>query len=246
MASTGTRRSLDLNFPIEVALGNVGGVTALRKYGMNDVVGTGTYDMWPLASVMVWPSVAATISVVSSSANDAAAGTGARTIMINGLDSSYAEISETVTMNGATPVVTVAQFLRVNSVFAVTAGSGGVNAGNITGTLSGNTIFYVEATQGAAHQMQYTVPAGKTLLVLNTRYGTGRFQSSGDCHILAQVRPLGGAWRSLQDIYLYQNIYQPSVVGGESIPEKTDIRALVVSTINTQAFGEFAGWLITN
>jgi hypothetical protein len=212
---------------------------------MNDSVGTGTYDMWPLASVMVWPAAAATISVVSSSVNDTAAGTGARTLYIEGLDSNYLVISETITLNGATPVVTANSYLRVNYAYILTAGSGGVNAGNITGTLSANPIFYIEANQGQAHQLQYTVPAGKSLLVMSTRYGTGRFQSTGDLHILGQVRPFGLAWRSIQDIYLYQDIYSPVAVGGEILPAKTDIRALIVSTVGTQVFGEIAGWLLT-
>ena len=56
-------------------------------------------DVWPYNGNHTWLTAASTLSVVSSSANDTAAGTGARTITLTGLDINLALIVETVTFN---------------------------------------------------------------------------------------------------------------------------------------------------
>jgi hypothetical protein len=73
-------------------------------------------------------------SLVSASANDAAAGTGARTVRIRYLTDTYTgPFFETVTLNGVTPVNTVAtNICYIEEMEVLTAGSGGVNAGIIT------------------------------------------------------------------------------------------------------------------
>lgn len=75
--------------------------------------------------------------MLSDSVNDTAAGTGARTVFISGLDSNYDVISETVTLNGTSAVQTVRSYLRVNSFLIMSAGSGKTNAGSITLRVTG-------------------------------------------------------------------------------------------------------------
>ena len=80
--------------------------------GMN--VGT-SYDLYEnAATVPLYPYLAAAslLQVSSGSANDTAAGTGARTVTIVGLDANYNVISETLTMNGVTPVQTVNSYFH--------------------------------------------------------------------------------------------------------------------------------------
>lgn len=73
------------------------------------------------------------LEVVSSSANDAAAGTGARTVTIIYLNPSGAVLSETVTLNGTSAVATVATNIwRILDMWCASFGSGGTNAGTIT------------------------------------------------------------------------------------------------------------------
>lgn len=73
-------------------------------------------------------------SVASSSANDTAAGTGARTIVITYYDQTGAgPFTETITMNGTSRVNTVAtNICFIEQMEVVTAGSGGANAGIVT------------------------------------------------------------------------------------------------------------------
>lgn len=246
MANIGTRRGT-LDFPLQVATGSVDGVASFRRFGMNNVVVAGTFDIWPSATTRTLPTVAGVASVVSTSANDAAAGTGTRTIYIEGLDTNYAEITETVTLNGLTPVTTVQSFLRINSAYGVTGGSGATNAGRITISIGGSLQNIIEAAEGQSHCTQYTVPANKSVLALGIRFGTGRMAPGDDLHILAQIKLFGAdtTWRSLQDVYLFQNIYQPPHIGGEVIPAKTECRFQVTSTGVTQVWAEWAGYTLS-
>lgn len=86
------------------------------------------------ATAYTEPASAAQRSMASASANDAAAGTGARTVRLTYFDGTGAgPFTEIVTLNGTTPVNTVATNIRfIESLVVLTVGSGGANAGIIT------------------------------------------------------------------------------------------------------------------
>jgi hypothetical protein len=99
--------------------------------GANDAVTTSYADVWKQNIVRTNPAAAVVLGVSSGNANDTSAGTGARTVRVTGLDANYNLLQETVTLNGQTKVVTVGTYLRVNKVEVLTAGTGGVNAGEL-------------------------------------------------------------------------------------------------------------------
>ena len=235
---------------IAVALGKIPGWRSFRKFGMNDVVvASSTQEMWPVGTAKVWPTSAGTASIVSDNAADTVTtGTGTWTLTIQGLDASYNEVEETVSMTGLTPVVTTQTFMRVNRMFGVTAGSNGVNVGNITASVGGNAQAYIEAAEGQTHQTHYTVPAGHTLLVTSFTVRTGRMSGNVDLHVLSQIRLKNGGdehWRSVSDVYLYSNGHQ-NAADVTTLPEKTDIRQVIDSTTTTQVIGVFGGFLVDN
>lgn len=152
------------HFPVYL-LGYVANVNATRV------------DVWEAAvtAPYVFPAAPIQMSVVSSSASDAAAGTGVRTVDIDYLDTNYAIQSEAVTLNGTTPVNTVAtNILRVNNFHAMSAGSTGAAVGNISLTSVGGATTYsrITALGNYARQCIYTVPAGKTLFISGFSAGT--------------------------------------------------------------------------
>lgn len=176
-------RSLDgqpigLDF-LSIAMGAYPGIIGVNKFGTNETVGTSFEDVWEAGGAHVEIPTATTLEVASTDANDTAAGTGARTVTISGLDADYAMVDETVTLNGQTPVVTVGLFLHVNRVLVVSAGSSQSNEGAITvaddsTSWSGgaaDTASAVEVTMPAGHGQtqaaRYTVPADYTAFVTN-------------------------------------------------------------------------------
>lgn len=86
------------------------------------------------ATTYTEPAAAAQRSIASASANDTAAGTGARTVQITYYDNSgNGPLFETVTLNGTTAVNTVATDIRfIESMEVITAGSLSANAGILT------------------------------------------------------------------------------------------------------------------
>ncbi len=98
-------------------------------------------DIWPGPNdLIITPTVAGVVACVSSDAADASAGTGARTIILRGVGAgpTFAIISETVTLNGTTPVNSTASFAFVNRITVSSAGSGGKNAGLLSFEIGGD------------------------------------------------------------------------------------------------------------
>lgn len=141
---------------------------AWGKVGYQPAVATTDRAVWSEAGPYVFPASAGKLSIVSSSVNDASAGTGARTVKIYYLTNTFAEKDMTLTMNGTTRVVsTPADFYRLNHAKILTVGSGLVSAGKISIQNEGGTVTYgaILAGETEARQIVYTVPANKTLII---------------------------------------------------------------------------------
>lgn len=114
----------------------------------NPAVGATLCTVWGQGATRfnynVMPGVGAGqgIRVVSDSANDAAAGSGANTILVYGVRVGEIETQELIALNGLTPVVSAyTDWLWIEQVMVVTAGNGAniqaVNAGKITIAVNG-------------------------------------------------------------------------------------------------------------
>lgn len=147
-------------------LGSVPGYTRVALLGHNpDIPTASAEDVWEGGGDYPLLAAASQLEIVSTSAADAAAGTGARTVLIQGLDANWLPISETLTLNGTTPVTTVNSYLRINLMTTVTAGSGGQNAGDLTLRVvgGGSTQSIARAGYGFGRQAVYTVADGTSL-----------------------------------------------------------------------------------
>jgi hypothetical protein len=100
------------------------------------------------------------MTILSSDPADAAAGTHARTIRIEGLDANYNAQSEDVSLNGITPVALSNSYLRIFRAYILTAGEAAVNGGNIDVLdSSGNIMARIPIGLGQTLQAVYTIPA---------------------------------------------------------------------------------------
>ncbi len=155
------------DYHTQVARSLVPGQKGVLQFGRNGDIDMGSTpeDVWEGSGIYVPPTVAMIHSMVSTSTDDAAAGTGARTVRIEGLDTSFLEITEDLTLNGTTAVSTTLAYRRINFVRVETAGSGQVNAGDITLTMQNAPVTvtaHLETGRGQLTQAIYTVPAGTT------------------------------------------------------------------------------------
>lgn len=182
-------------FELQVARGQIQAHSVVTIAGYNSDVDTAWEMITPVGNLS-YPAAALQMTVSSADADDTSAGTGARTVLITGLDANYAVISETVTMNGQTAVTTTNSFLRINAMLVTTAGTSLANEGIIyigSGTVTSGvpaTIYNVIAAGfNNSTSSQYTVPAGFTGYLAVARIGLA--QDSGTTLITARTRFVG-------------------------------------------------------
>ncbi len=151
------------DFDLQVSRAKFGGYTCVHKFGHNADTGTPVEDVWSVGGTLTW-LLANTAMEVISSGNDTSAGSGARTIVIEGLDGSFNRQSETVTLNAGTQA-TANSYTRINRAYVTSSGTyHGVNANNIDiQVTSGGAIqARIDAGQGQTEKSHYTIPAGFT------------------------------------------------------------------------------------
>jgi len=116
--------TVSLPLQYAVALENYSNLSNVYKFGRNIAVDTALVDLNTPGGVYAWPQTAGKIEVLSvgaAAADDANGGTGAWTVLVQGLDENWDELSEVFTMAGATPVVSDNKFIRVHRALVVTS-----------------------------------------------------------------------------------------------------------------------------
>lgn len=242
---------------IGIAGGLFTGYSIVNKFGTNSDVDAASLpeDIWEGGGAyMGFPdSTLETISVLSSSASDAAAGTGARTVRVIGLDANYAVLSETVTLNGTTPVATVGTFRRAHTASTQSAGSGGVNVGTITfrhTTTTANVFLLMQPGRNQSNAAAYTIPAGFTgyMRFLHACIRTAGITATNvDGSIW--TRAFGMPWRMRRPFTVSSSFrLSDAIYGGLVFTEKSDLtlRIDLSSASNISVNGGFDLILVKN
>lgn len=229
------------------------GIAQINLIGYNPSVSTTASTIWSGgATSYVQLTSGAAMQVVSASAADAAAGTGARTVLIEGLDANYLPFSEIVTMNGTTPVsLANTSVIAVNKTTVLTAGSGLVNAGKIdvrviSGAAVKSSIQAVAESRGESADFVYTIPANRQGVLKRLR--TYAFTNTGSISVIVQTETSAGiiqvkavGQKSLQVAGFNDGYIEFDFGSGLVIPEKTLVTARVDVSAGTplvSAIGE--------
>ncbi len=124
-------------------------------------------DIWEGGDLMVYQTVAQKYNISSTSANDAAGGTGVTLIFVRGLDENFVTVEEVLTMNGSNTIQTVNSYLRPVFIAGINAGSSQTNEGIITATTetTGDLQIQMDEGEGLSKNSQFTVPINHTMLV---------------------------------------------------------------------------------
>ena len=240
---------------LAISKGHTKGHRTLYKFGYNPDVNGDEETVWSQGGDFPYPTSAVTMFVSSTSANDANGGTGANSILIQGLDENYDEIEETVLLNGQTQVATQNSYLRVYRAFVTLCGTGGTSGGIIyvgsSGATSGvpNTTIYANLHLGNQTQIAaYTVPAGYTLYLDDINFTAALSQSNKLATCSFRSRDYGSnVFRTRFINVLQSNQLITKFEYPQEFYEKTDLECRVsTNTINNAIGASFQGVLVKN
>lgn len=186
----------DIDFVLAAGAGRIPGNTTVTAFGYSDNVASGvaTRALWELAEDWIMPLTAVSVELLSDSASDGVAGTGARQVRITGVDANFAVQVEVITMNGTTPVASALTWRAINNLIVVddaTAGYGSnrANVGNITARIPGPgaTQAHIAAGRTTSLLGRFTVPAGHTWLINNFFFnGNAAGSPNASYHVAAR------------------------------------------------------------
>lgn len=213
--SSATRQGAYEPFDLQVARGQIDGHSTVNIYGYQPAVATTFIPVWENATDYTFP-VSAITMYISGTAGDTAK------ITIVGLDANYAIISEVVTMDGATPVATTKQYLRINSMF-VSAGSATNPAGIVYLKNQAGNVTYAQINAGVGRTQAaiYTVPAGFTYFLQRVNIYTSLNGNNFVTYQNKTIAPNGVVQLTQQAAF--PTTYEARRIMPRPILEKTDI-----------------------
>jgi hypothetical protein len=237
---------------VEVARGNVLGASVVHKFGRIDGINTtGAEDIWDWGGSYNFPTEACVINIQSSSSSDGGSNGGAQTLAIFGLDTSFSEQTETLSLDGQDVVSTTGSYIRLHRMVVRTAGSIGECAGDIIATHTGTGSAVAQVSQGFNQTLMavYTVPASQTGYLMNWKAGIARagFNQNRSGDVKFMVRPYGEVFQTKDTIGLFndndQRMYQIPL----KINARSDVKMNASAAVNGAAFtGSFDILLLDN
>ena len=227
------------DFNLQVARGQIQGHSTVNIYGYQPTVSTTSIPVWENTTVYTYPVSAITMYLSGTSGDTAQ-------ILISGLDSLYGPISETVTLNGSTPVATTKQYLRINNM-SVTVGSATNPAGIVYLKNQAATVTYAQINAGIGRTQMaiYTVPSGYTYYLQRVAIYTSL---NGNDYVTYQNKTISstGVVQVTQQAP-FAISYDALRVMPRPILEKTDIQLLCAIKNGTAAVAvAHEGYLIKN
>ena len=243
------RLTIPIDSHLETSAGQIEG-RSKSGFAARDIaiVSADFKTLWGGDGDPILPTTATTMELLSDNAADTSAGTGLRTVFVSGLDTSHDPTSETITMNGVTPVVTANTYIRVGSILALTTGSNGANVGEVQIRESGggNPQSFIMVGDNRSYTGVITVPNGQTMF---TDQFTAYIPKNESIDFLLETRRnvADAPWVPLPNFSAYQNVIVEPITSKIPLTQEVDIRVRGKSTNeNVSATFVFQTTLIEN
>ena len=216
----------DYPYFMQVARGLVDGHKRLFKFGFNGDIDTAVEDIWDAGGEYTYQSSALAMTATSGGG---ATDNGVE-VTIEGLDASYNELSETVTLAGSGAATTTGTFLRTYRAFI----SGSQEpTGDIDIANGGTTYARIADGEHQTLMALWTVPAGYTAYLLQTDITAFTEQNNKFAVVWVQTRELNGVFRTQDKFALVENTHHQQYQVPLPIPEKTDIRIRAIGNASS-------------
>ena len=216
----------------------------IDKSGATETLGTTPATMstvWDSTGLYPWNTFAGTGAklYVKSTTDDAKV--RGKTVMIEGLDSNYNLITETVTLDGTnstTAVATVANFYRV-----VAATLSGNNTNSIPhdynielhyGSSGGTLVAQINTPYGKTQSCTYTVPAGFEAFILSVNGSSGH---TDEITSMIWIKPYQSTWHQVKTFKFISGSFDHNFRTPLRIAEKTDIELRAYALVESSRIG---------
>jgi hypothetical protein len=183
-------------FEFQVGRGQITGHSVVHVFGFNPDVDTAEETVWPIDGILGHPASPTIMKISSSSADDDAAGTGARTVLIEGVNGTGGFASEIVELDGQTAVNTTKEYDAIERMVVLTVGSGGKNAGIIyagTGVVTAGVPAVPYSAMGAGENISmvghWTCPTGYTGYLTEGKFTVG--PTAGNSYVIGRLKLRG-------------------------------------------------------
>jgi len=239
---------------VEVAKGNVPNHSIVTRSSRNSSVGTTIEDIWTVGGVRTWLTANTALEVVSDDANDTSAGSGARTITVEGVQLDGTFVTQDVSMNGVTPVALGTNIARVSMMFVATAGAyssttTGSNAGNIicripAGATQAEILLENTVPEGMSQTSHFSTKASQEAYVIGV---TISVETGKDASLLFRVRQdyetVAAPFSPAKTIARFdgvtgglRSVHPAAPIGGSLfLPEKSDFWIAALTSAGTSA-----------
>lgn len=147
----------------------------VSQFGRNATLGIASMpqELWDFGGIYPQLTTPRIHDIVSDSVEDDSAGTGMRTLRVEGLiDWGGAEVTEDIILDGVTDVPTVNAYEIINSLVGLTFGSVRSNVGTITATAQVDATIEAQILPGFGRSLQAVYGFGAPYtFVINNWYG---------------------------------------------------------------------------
>lgn len=222
----------NLDIRLSIAKGDVEGHSIVHKFGsVVDVVSGATADVWDKGGLYTFPASTADMTHVSQTTDQAAARGSVWTIQ--GLDTSYTEVEQNVTLDATlttTAVALTTPLFRVNRMFMISPDITLTSVVRLHNTAENVDYTEIQTDHNQTLNAIYTVPAGKSAYMVGVfgDYVPTATKNPDSVHFHIQIRRNLNSepWRVLESFGITpgQSTYEREFTGGVFIPEKSDIR----------------------
>lgn len=241
------RKGLVAGQTMVTIIGHDPSVPAAGPYGLSPQFGVNTYS-FDQSAIDTTPAVVGVGS--TDNTNDIAAGTGALTVRVIGLDASGDAQTEDVTMTGTTAANTVATFSAVHSLLVLTTGANNANTGTIyvgTGTFTAGVpaVRMISCEIGYNKSMAgyYVVPNAKTFYLQQFIATIG--SSNKDVEVFLSTSTDGTLWYTQAPFGLEAGDFATPVIALPGLVAGTHLQLTVTGgAASTDVTAILAGVLI--
>jgi hypothetical protein len=204
------------------------------KFGFNSDIDDSIEDIWDAGGVYAYQSSAVTMTATSGGG---ATDNGVE-VTIQGLDASYNELSEVVTLAGSGTATTSGTFLRTFRAFI----SGSQEpTGDIDIANGGTTYAKILDGEHQTLMALWTVPAGYTAYLLQTDITAFTEQNNKFATVQIQTREQNKVFRTQDKFAIVENVHSQEYQAPVPIPEKTDIRVRAIASSSNADLAVSAG-----